>query len=858
MIKNFSNNPENRIIWREWFGHWIYPLLFCFSLLVSLGAYLTLDSLQTAVDDYITDNQKAMVGGDIVIQSRQTLPDSINQWVATLPPEEVVNDRQFNAMTYVAASENGSDLNDDASLLVRVKAVDMSYPLYGTLLLDSGPSSAQQLKPGQVFVERQVLTGLGLSIGDRITLGESSFMIADEIIEEPDRPLTAFGFGARIMMLNQDLKATGLLGQRSRINYRVEIKNNEENHSEQLQQLISLSADFTAVNVTSVDEAQTSISTLSANFLKFLKLLVVAVIILSGVGLMSVVKAFVNRQQQTNAIRRAIGEPITHLKRGYYRLFLMMTLVAVFLAWLLSQAVLYFGYDAFAAIIPAQVTLNISLTSVAKVLLIALALTWLMTHSTIQALSGVKPVAVLQQQTSGTPQWYFSRYWIVLSLLSLYLLLSLELDSWWQGLQVACGLLLISIIFWGFSQLILRSLKVMINRGWIKQWLLKLSLQNIFRKGNQSILFFTTMSMAVMVMWSITALNHTIDQQLISTYPEDSPNMFMLDVQSEQHPALNQIIESPVTYYPVIRARIASVNGVEAETLKEQLGNYDNITRIFNLSYGNQVLPTEQVINAIDQGQLYSSKSIDHTGTNVNSDAVPISILDSIAEYLQVSLHDEINFDIQGVPIKAYISSIRSRYQRGPSPFFYFMFQPEVMASAPQIQFATAQVKAADIPQLQTTVAKQFPGITTLNGASIAKQLKGFVDQLTQLVQIFTGLSILAGIMILITSLVSTSQDRLQESAYFRLMGMLTKDLYAINVVELLMLGLLAFMAGGFLGFAVSYAITTYWFALPFVFPWQVSLWSLLILMTTLLLVSFAYGRLVIKSNVMNLVRQMI
>ncbi len=838
-------NLSNTIIRREWFGHWIYPLLFCFSLLVSLGAYLTLDSLQNAVDDYIADNQKAMVGGDLVVQDRQPLPAAVTQWVAALPADDVVNDRQFNAMTY--AAENKA--NNDASLLVRVKAVDTSYPLYGELKLASGTAMAAQLKTGQVWVERQVLIGLELAVGDRITLGETSFMIADEIIEEPDRPLTAFGFGARVMMLNQDLPATGLLGQRSRISYRIEIRTADEYVPKMLQELQSLTAD-TAIEVTTADAAQTSISTLSANFLKFLKLLVVAVIVLSGVGLMSVVKAFVNRQQQTNAIRRAIGEPIAHLKRGYYRLFLVMTIVAVFCAWLLSQAVLYFGYDAFAAIIPTQVSLHISFISVLKVLLIALALTWLMTHSTIQALSAVKPVAVLQQQTQSTPQWYFSRYWLVLSLLSLYLLLSLELASWWQGLQVAGGLVAISLLFWGFSQLILRSLKVMINRNWIKNWLLKLSLQNIFRKGNQSMLFFTTMSMAVMVMWSITALNHTIDQQLISTYPEDSPNMFMLDVQSDQHQALNEIIAVSATYYPVIRARIASVNGVDPDTLKEQLGNYDNITRVFNLSYADQVLETEQLVNAIDKGQLYSPKP--------DSDAVPISILDSIADYLEVTLHDEIIFDIQGVPIKTYISSVRSRFQRGPSPFFYFMFQPEVMAEAPQIQFATAQVNAADIPQLQTTIAKQFPGITTLDGASIAKQLKGFVDQLTQLVQIFTGLSVVAGIMILITSLVSTSQDRLQESAYFRLMGMLTKDLYAINIIEMLMLGLLAFVAGSVLGFAVSYSITTFWFDLSFVFPWQVSLWSLLALMSTLVLVSLAYGRLVIKSNVMNMVRQMV
>ncbi|TDR19460.1 ABC transporter permease [Marinicella litoralis] len=836
-----ANVLSHAIIRREWFGHYIYPLLFCFSLLVSLGAYLTLDSLQTAVDDYINDNQKAMVGGDVVVTSRQEFPAEVNQWAADLPTENVVRDRQFNAMTYAG----------DASLLVRVKAVDVNYPLYGELKLANG-STLAGLKPGQVLVERQVLTGLGLQIGDQMTLGESQLMIADEILEEPDRPLTAFGFGARVMMLNNDLEATGLMGQRSRVNYRLEIKSSDEQSVVYLNQLNKLTA-ASKINVTSVNDAQTSISTLSTNFLKFLKLLVVAVIVLSGVGLMSVVKAFVNRQQHTNAIRRAIGEPIKQLKNAYYRLFLIMTLAAVVLAYGLSQWVLYFGYDAFAAIIPAQVTLSISWLSVIKVLVIAAALTLLMTHSTIQSLSMIKPVAVLQQQKQTTSGWYFSKYWLILSGACLYLLMSLELSSWWLGLQVSIGLLLISVVFWFFSQLILRLLKMSINRQWINHWLFKLSIQNIFRKGNQSMLFFTTMSMAVMVMWSIAALNHTIDQQLISTYPEDSPNMFILDVQSDQHETLDELIVSPVTYYPVIRARIESVKGVPAETLKDQLGNYDNISRIFNLSYGNEILPTEQLIESQTSNRLYT---IDESQTA--SGAVPISILDSFAEYLQVSLNDEVVFDIQGVPVKAYISSVRSRYQRGPSPFFYFMFQPEAMANAPQIQFATAKVDAEVIPQLQTTIAKQFPGITTLNGASIAKQLKGFVDQLTQLVQIFTGLSVVAGVMILVTSLVSTSQDRLQESAYFRLMGMLTKDLYAINVIELLLLGMLAFVSGGLLGLLVSYGITTYWFALPFVFPWVVSVWSLVVLMGILLLVSYLYGRFVIKSNVMNMVRQLV
>ena len=836
-------NLSRLVVWREWFGHGIYPILFCFSLLVSLGAYLTLDSLQTAVDGYIVGNQKAMVGGDVIVQSNAPFTEDIEAQLSTINDENLVVDHQFNAMAYAR----------EASLLVRIKSVDDSYPLYGDLLLSKGKNFTETLTPGSVLVERQVLTGLELSIGDDLQIGESTFTIADEIIEEPDRPLTAFGFGARVMMGNADLAATGLMGQKSRVTFRAEIKADESKIPELLATFKTLTEN-TKVKVSTADDSNTSISLLSNNFLNFLKLLVVAVIVLSGVGLMSVVKAFVNRQQQTNAIRRALGEPMIQLKNSYYSLLLMMTVVAVILAALLSMAVLYFGYDVFAAIIPAQVTLSLSPLSVLKVAVIALGLTFLMTHSTIQSLTQIKPVAVLHAQESEAANWSFSKTWLLVALTCLYLLLSLELASWWQGLQVTGGLIAIALVFWLFSLAMLKALKALVNKGWINHWLMKLSVQNIFRKGNHSMLFFTTLSMAVMVMGSIAALDHTIEQQLVNTYPEDSPNMFLLDVQSDQHDTLDELIGEAVigdslTYYPVIRARLESVNGVPVETLKEQLDRYDDVMRVFNLSYADEVLPTEKLTQSLVNNSLFDGLA---------DDVTPISILNSFAEFLQVGLNDQITFNIQGIKKTVKIASIRARHQRGPSPFFYFIFQPEVMKNAPQIQFATAQVSAERVPELQTAIAKALPGITTLDGASIAKQLKGFVDQLTQLIQIFTGLSIVAGLMIFATSLVSTSQDRLKDSAYFRLMGMQSKDLYAINVIEFVLLGLLAFAAGGSLAWLASYLITTQWFALPFTFPWALALQASLVLFVVLVIISLSYGRFVIKSNVMNLVRKMV
>lgn len=838
-----SFNSSHKIIQREWWNHKIYPLLFSLCLLISLTAYMTLDSLQVGVDDYVGSNQKQIVGGDLILQSRQDFPQDIKQYLQSLDPQQVVYDYQFNAIAYT----------EEESLLARVKAVSSAYPLYGKVVLQSGESIQTHWPKGEVIVEKQILTGLNVKIGDSIKLGESVFKIADEILIEPDRPLTAFGFGARVLMHESDLKQTELMGQRSRINYRVELKADEQQAPLILNRLKELTKD-TKIDARSSDESNTSISGLSQNFLRFLKLLVVAVIILSGIGIMSMIKAFVNRQRQTNAIRRALGEPAKNIVNSYRWLLISMTLGSVFLAWLLSLLVLYWGEDVFAAILPADLVVSISWLSLVKAALIACLLTLFMTSMTLQSLHDVKPLAALhnhQLKSENTPSRKIRWLWFAFAALGLYVLLYSELDSWLQSLQVLVGLIVIWCVFWLLSWLLMKALKLALKKNWISQWLLKLSLQNIFRKGNHSTLFIAALSMTTMVLGSITFLDYSIQQQLIATYPKDAPNLFLLDVQTDQTEEIAQMVGDSVVYYPVIRARIDSVNGVKVEVIKDQLGRYDNIMRVFNLSYANEVLKTEKITDSVVSGQLFD----DQVPKGAKPDSVPISILNTIADFLQVKIGDEIVFNVQGVKITTHIDSVRERYQRGPSPFFYFIFQPEVMQEAPQIRFATAKVEQSQTAELQTAIAKKFPGITTLDGGSIANKLGDFVDQLKALVQVFTGLSVFAGLLIFASSLVATSQDRLRESHFYRLMGMNMKDLSRLSLIEFLALGLFAFLLGILIAAVASYVITTHWFALQFIFPWRLFALVLLVYTGVLLGMSFLYSQHVRRSKVIEFIR---
>ncbi|MGP5521483.1 MULTISPECIES: ABC transporter permease [Psychrobacter] len=846
----FTRNLGAKALSRSWWQRWVYPVLFLLTLTLSLATYLTLDSIQQTVDTYVNDNQRALVGGDLILNSQQDWPSDVLAQVDTIADAQKVFDYQFSAMV----------VTDEQTLLARVKAVSPNYPLYGEVELASGKPLWQQLNADSVVVAPEVLNGLNADVGDRITIGDGQFTISDVLTKEPDRPLTAFGFGGRVLMQQDALAATNLLSQRSRVNYRIELAGKPELMTQQREQLTQILTNYPDIELSDAESADTSVSRISDNVLMFLKLLVIAVLLLSAVAMYGVITAFVTKQQSNNAIRLALGEPLGSLKRSYYQLLTITAVIACVAATVLSFGLLQVGQPYLMAILPPDVGLAINPISAVKTSVIALVLTLVITQRGLSTLNTTKPATLLNQGVSSPAQnlpWYrrVPLLWYGVMLVGLYAFFAYEVGSWVLGAQILLGLIGFVAIFWALARGWLWLLTKLAKRSSIG-WMQRIAIHNLARKGNQSALFFVTLSLSVAVLTLITTLNHSINAQFINAYPEDAPNLFLLDIQSDQHDAIDGLIGAPVSYYPVIRSRIVTANDVPVQDI-EPADGFDDPTRVFNLSYADMVMDTEYIVDAVEDNQLYAPVNTQNE-QNPDQDVVPISILDTAASLLNVSMGDQVRFNIQGIEIVGQITSIRSRFEQGPSPFFYFLFEPSVLAAAPQIQFATAHVPADKIPEIQGKLVREFPAVTTINGTAIAQQIQELVVQMSRLVYVFTLLALLTGVMVLISSLLSTSQDRMKESASFRLLGMQKRDLYLLNILELSVLGISAAVFAVVIANVGAWAAITQWFNLQFSVPWM----SLGIGGTALIVLLFAiaiiYVRLVIGRGIMARVRAMI
>ncbi len=106
--------------------------------------------------------------------------------------------RQVSFMTMTYAGEQAQ--------LVRFKAADYRYPLYGQLL--TRPEGLHPLT-GSVLLAPRLLALLGLKVGDNLDVGDITLRIAGELIQEPDEGFNPFDTAPRVLMSSTDVKKTG-------------------------------------------------------------------------------------------------------------------------------------------------------------------------------------------------------------------------------------------------------------------------------------------------------------------------------------------------------------------------------------------------------------------------------------------------------------------------------------------------------------------------------------------------------------------------------------------------------------------------------------------------------------------------
>ncbi|MFP4077494.1 MAG: ABC transporter permease, partial [Halochromatium sp.] len=230
----------------------------------------------------------------------------------------------------------------ESSQLVQVKAVDAGYPLRGRLRLretlgDTDTEVAAGGPPaGEVWVESRLLHVLKQQVGELLTLGESALPMRQIIAYEPDRGGNVFQIAPRVMMALDDIEATGLVGEASRVRHRLLIAGDAEavaGYRDWVRQRLPANAELLDAR-SARPEFESAVERAS----RFLHLAALTTLLVAGAAMALASRRLVERQTDAVAVMRCLGAPRHLLTRVFALRLLLFGLIAgllgVALGWL--------------------------------------------------------------------------------------------------------------------------------------------------------------------------------------------------------------------------------------------------------------------------------------------------------------------------------------------------------------------------------------------------------------------------------------------------------------------------------------------------------------------------------------------
>jgi putative ABC transport system permease protein len=786
---------HKRFIFRQLTRSGGQPLLFIICVMLSIQGLVALDGFGNSVRRAMLQDARSLQAADIIIRSNAPFSSQLLSAVKVLTDRGAVQKVPVYEFYSMVRTQSTS-----TSLLAALKVVGPEYPFYGAVTLTSGKPFQDVLKSGGIIVEKNLLDRLNLRVGDLLAVGDRSLTILDVVVSEPDRPVNFLSFGPRVFVSLKDAESLHLMMPGSRVSYKLLLKVTDDEPPERLVKILEQSALEGQEFVDTFQTARSRIKEFFDNFFFFLTLIAIFTLLLAGFGIQSTLIAFIREKTHTIAVMKAIGGTSKDIRIIFFTLVFLLGMVGTVLgiaSGLILEQLLPFILG---PLFPATMEVSLSWHTVLKGLILGLLATVLFAIAPMERLKAISPVAIFRKDTtflSKSALGYFSGFLLFGFFTGLILMEIKDINIGMRFLALLIGLILFALLF-------ARAILNLLKRLHPRQPALRLALRGLFKPGATPISIITTLCVSLGFVFSMYLVEVNLDAAFIRAYPEDAPNLFFVNIQPDQKTSFARALEAPATFYPVIRARLVSSNNEKINRYEERKRKGDKLSRPFNLTYRDHLLGDESLL----KGNTLFQK---------NKTRLQVSVLDTVVEMRSMKIGDTLKFKIQGVPVEAMVSSIRTRTRQSLKPFFYFVFPADAnITSAPQTIFTALRLPKKKIPELQHRMISQFPNVSAIDVTQTLDAFNRIANRLVIIVRFFTAFSIVAGLLIIISSILATRWDRIQEAAFVKLVGAKSGFVFRVCAIEHLIIGLISALLALVISQSGSYLVCRYLFEIPY------------------------------------------
>lgn len=780
--------------------------LFMASIVLGIAAVVSIQSFGVNLKENIALQSRSLMGTDYKIDSNDAPNERI---LAVLDSLGGAAAREISFPSMVSFKGN------EGTKLVQVRGIEGGFPFYGSIETDPPEAANRYKEEGGALLDATVMLQLNLKPGDSINIGEITIPISGSLVSIPGSTAVFSSVAPPVVFSYDLIEKTALVQMGSRVKYDFYFVADETLDLRKLRTDLRPILQQENYGIDTHVSSSERLGRRFDNFGKFLNLVAFIALLLGCVGIASAIHIYIKEKLKAVAILKCLGAS----KRQTFFIYLLQIagigllggIIGTGLGLLLQQLFPLFLGD----LLPVDVEITFSTQVVFMGILLGLFMSVLFALYPLMNTLYVSPLQALRVD-EGTSEK--SRFAGLLVLLGIFVFIFLF--SYWllrdvrYSLAFVLGILITFSILAGVAHLFMRAIKRFFPTRW--GFIARQSLLNLFRPQNQTLILILAIGVGTFLISTLYFTKDVLLAQASLESQANTPNIILLDVQSDQQQAVEALIlekNLPVLEnMPIVTMRLHAINEKTVnEMRRDTTRTIDRwlLNHEFRVSYRNELSISETLVN----GEWNTAIA--------DGEPVPISISDNLVRDAALEVGDHVYFNVQGVILHTRVSSVREVDWSRAQMNFMVVFPEGVLEDAPQFRVITAQTPdAAASAQLQQAVVQEFPNVTIIDIRQILTVVEGILEKISWLINFMAFFSIFTGIIVLLGAVRTSKYQRIRESVLLRTLGAQSRQILKIAALEYFYLGVLGSLSGILLSLGGSQLLAWLVFETPFVPSW--------------------------------------
>ena len=739
------------------------------TLFISLFILSAIFTIEDSLKKELNDNAKVLLGGDLEIDYNRNQGDLnlVNKVKEFSTVSQMI---EFSTML----STTGREKNK--SLFTRIKTVDEKYPLYGEVVYE--PEDAyerMQKEPKTILINESLSKTLKIKINDKVKVQDQSFIVVGIIKSVPD--VSGFvAFGDWALAGKQTLEILKLNGIGSFLNYEYKVKFKPSDDPEKIESKIKdIFKDDQKVKLRFPENSASGLKRIINNFSQFLSLVSISAMLIAGIGIANTLLSFINQNNMSIAVRKAVGFYSGNIKTLYYLQLLILLFIITVISYGSSFLIVPIADKYLSDGLGLNVYPKFSLINFIKIFIVGLLVLIIFSIPTISSIDQVK-ASNLFRNVFQNLQFYYSKKSVILSFILLSFLVLLftlgsERPSYSLGYFLAFFVCL--IVFFLLSKIIIYLLK---KFNFISNISLKVSIKNITQTKSITPITIMSLGLGVTLLLTLALVGTNFKREIARSIPDIAPDYFFVGIQKGEKKKFEQGVykmnpDANIEIVPMVSSGIVKINGVNPNSyIKPDNDSYWVIGSERRSSWVENI-PKD---NPILKGEWWDLSK---------PNQLQISLDAKVAKDFNIELGDIFTLNIYGREIDGEIVNFREVDYRDLSINFAMLFNPQFAKKIPHEYLATAKFKNPDNFD-ETKMLEVLPSLSMIKIADYLNKVTSVLNKVFIAVTLISGVTIVIGLIVISSAIMVQGKVKEYQNLVFKILGFSKKEIIFSSLIE--------------------------------------------------------------------------